>query len=204
MADSWLRPALAVLVGFTGLSCLQVAFAPVGPVAVLGPGPGPIAGYTATHLRPRPGRRNRDWDLSATERLAWRPTDGPGAVIELSRTALATRRRRDLQVAALTASEPALALKQRRLVPVASGEIGLGTIDGQAALQGCRSWNGRSVVRGKAFLKVPNPPATTTAERLSRLLGLTPNSRYSCELLTLSTTPGPGAEERLKAVWDRI
>lgn len=204
MADRWLRPTLSALVGLTGSACLQAAFFPLGPSATLGPPPGPISGTTATPLPPRPGRRERDLALSATERLELRPIDGDGAMVELSRTALAARSPKHLQVAAMTAADPSLALQKRRLIPVASGEIGLGTIAGQVALQGCRTGNSRSVMSAQAAQAVPHRPASTRAEKLSRLLGLTPNSRYDCELFTLTTTPGAGAEARLMAVWDQI
>jgi len=204
MADRYLRPTLVVLVGLTALSCLQVVFAPLGPSAALGPPPGPIAGYTATPLPPRPGRAGRDWVISPTERQRLQPADGKGATVELSRTALSTRRSKDLQLAAITASDPALALRRRRLLPVADGEIGIGTIGDQTALQGCRSWNDRSVVSNKAYLTVPSPLASDPAEKLRRLLGLAPNSSYTCELLTLTTAPDAGDEERLKVVWDRL
>ena len=204
MADRWLLRSLGALVVLTAASCLQVAFAPLGPSATLEPMQGPIAGFTATTQPPWPGRRDHDLAVSATERLELRPSHGGGPAIELNRTALAVRRRRELQVAALTAADPGLALHQRRLLPVANGEVALGTIGDQAALQGCRSWNGRSVVSSRAFLKVPRPPAPTTADKFRQLLGLSPNRTYTCELLTLTTAPGPGAEAQLKALWDRI
>lgn len=205
MADRWLRPTLSALVGLTGTACLQAAFFPLGPSATLGPPPGPISVTTATLLPPRPGRRERDLALSATERLELRPIDGDGAMVELKRTALSARSPKHLQVAAMTAADPSLALQKRRLISVASGEIGMGTIAGQVALQGCRTGNSRSVMSAhRAAQAVTHRPASARAEKLSRLLGLSPNSRYDCELITLTTTPGAGAEARLMAVWDQI
>lgn len=203
MVDPWLRPTLAALVLLTGAACLQVAFAPLGPSAVLGPGPGSVAGFSATPLPPRPGRQSRDLALSATERQSLRPTHGHGAAIELSRTGVSVRKLLQLEVAAVTAGDPALALRQRRLMPVASGEIALGTIGTQLAWQGCRTWRGHSAVRGGAFPKMTNPPVTM-AKLVSRLLGESPTSSYTCELLTLTTAKGPGAEARLRAVWDQL
>lgn len=189
MADRWLIPTLTALVGLTGASCLQLVFVPLGP--------------TATALPPRPGQTFFNLGVSATERIQLRPSPGAGPVIELSRTALAVRQPKHLDVAALTATDPSLALQQRRLLQVANGEIALGAIGDQTALQGCRTASGRSVITGQAFRRVPRPSAIT-AEKVRRLLGLSPISTSTCQLFTLTTAPGPGAEARLKAAWEKI
>lgn len=204
MADRWLRPTLAALMGLTGASCLQVAFVPLGPTASLGPPPGPITGFIASPLPPRPGRNGRDRSVSASERQSLRPADGNGARIELSRTALAVRRPKELQLAALTAADPALALQRRRLLQLGDDQVAIGRLGDQVALQGCLTASGTSGITAAA-LRTSTPPAPKhLGERLSRLVGLSPNSFYGCTLVSLTTAATPGAEHRLLSLWNLL
>ncbi|MEB3322161.1 MAG: hypothetical protein VKI81_05000 [Synechococcaceae cyanobacterium] len=156
----------------------------------------------------RPAEQQRNWARSRTLRLEAAPAEGSarasGALppsVQLALTRLVARRPENLQVAALTRSDPELSLQDRRLLQQDGQELALGRIGESPALQACLVPDGRSGITSWTLGRISGAPPRDRLDQLQRLLGLRPHRSYDCLLVTLRDTSGRGGHERLLELW---
>ena len=164
MHERMFRSAIAFLIGFTGLSCLQVAFFPRLPAASepevdLGTMPG----APPLFMGELPGQQSRDWALSPTRRyeLTSQHEQQPSSDLDLLMTGATVRRAEHLQVALITQGNPHLEMDRRRVYRTAAGdEYAIGMIGGREALQSCQVPSGRDVTQETLAELMPVKPCS--------------------------------------------
>lgn len=204
------RLVIGFLIVLTGLSSLQIAFAPRLPASkdpeldLSG-----IPGAQAAPMEELPSRQTLNWSLSQTRRYSFRfqPDSAATSVFSLWVTGVKVRRVHHLQLALVTQDNPNLDMDQRRVHQTTDGnEYATGTIGGRDALQTCEVPSGRSGVTQETLLQLTHPKPfyrRNPATLLGRLAGLQPDRYYECVLITL-ISPGQGQGDDLVEAWRKV
>ncbi len=183
----WLALAAAGCLGAT----LQVVFWPRWPSATL-PSTARLAvpGHTLTPEAGSEGSRSSDLAFSPIVRYklaASQPAPEGPTLFRLQLAMLSPRSLVGFQLAAATKDQPSLKMGNRRLSQLGDDQVAIGTINKRLALQTCLTAAGKGAVTESAFAAAQQPPANAR-QQVQRVLGLRPNRRTDCVLVTISST----------------
>jgi hypothetical protein len=181
----WLALAATGCLGAT----LQVVFWPRWPSASL-PSTARLAlpGHTLTAEAGGEGSRSSDLAFSPIVRykLAANQAAAEGSTqYRLQLAMLSPRSLVGFQLAAATKDQPSLKMANRRLSQLGGDQVAIGTINSRLALQTCLTAVGKGAVTESAFAAAQQPPANAR-QQVERVLGLRPNRRTDCVLVTIS------------------
>lgn len=181
----WLGLAAAGCIGAT----LQVVFWPRWPSATL-PNTSRLnlKGYTLKPEKGTEGTRTSalaisptvSYRLVATQQAAGRPSP-----LTLQLAMLSPRTHVGFQLARATKDRPHWKMRERTLQQVNNDELALGRIDNRMSLQTCLTAADTGAVTEAAFAAAQQPPANPR-QQLERVVGLRPNRRTDCVLVTIS------------------
>lgn len=185
LARIWLGLAAAGCIGAT----LQVVFWPRWPSATL-PATSHLTlkGYTLKPEKGSEGKRTSalaispsvNYRLVATERTAARPSP-----LTLQLAMLSPRTQVGFQLARATEDRPLWKMSQRTLRQVDNDELALGRINNRMSIQTCLTAAETGAVTEAAFAAAQQPPANAR-QQLERVVGLRPNRRTDCVLVTIT------------------
>lgn len=206
--DRQLRVVLGALCALSAAALFRQVVVPPWPRASM-PSASTLplpAGYQPQERGQRAGERRPDWARSRTLRIDLVPIGAsagavPGETLQLDLARLVARRHAGLQVAELTRSDRALSLQDRRLVRGKGGELALGRIDHDPALQACVVPGGQTGITAHTLGQISGPPPRDALDKLQRLLGLRPHRSYECVLVSLRGTSKLAGHGRLLEVW---
>ena len=192
MPESSLRTWLGIVAAGSLVSLLQVMVWPRWPSASLPSTYGLLlTGFTLTSKDGFEGSQRSHLAMSPIHRYRITPEDAEAnaaSPLELLQIAmLSPRRLGDFQLAVATKDQPSLKMSNRRLQRLGDDELAIGSIKNNTSLQTCLTAAGPAAVSKEAFSALDQPPANA-GEQLERVLGLRPNRRTDCVLLTLSSS----------------
>lgn len=186
LARIWLGLAAIASIGAT----LQVVFWPRWPSATLPSTDGlELPGYT---LKPEAGSEAKRtsalaispttrYRLVASEAAATRPSP-----LTLQLAMLSPRTLVGFQLAHATKERPNWKMGQRTLQKLGNDELALGPINNRSSLQTCLTAAETGAVTEAAFAAAQQPPANLR-QQLERVVGLRPNRRTDCVLVTITS-----------------
>jgi hypothetical protein len=218
--------ALVVLTVAATASLIHTLLARTPAPTPLPPGPTGIVGF---RLQPLPGQAagaGRRLARSELRRWAVQAVEPGGPPLELTLVNLHSRSHNTFQLAALTSgadAPPALALRQRRLLPGA-GAAAIGRLEpdggrgARTALQSCLIGGGKRGPAGPGrriggvsqkelvgqleWHRRGGPGIEGLGRDLAQLLGLEPNVLWQCLLVSVDTAgAGPRQDAALRQFW---
>lgn len=191
MPESLVRTWPGIVATGSLASLLQVMVWPRWPSASL-PSTSDLVltGFTLTSNGNLKGSFSSDLAMSPIHRYRIAPEDidaNAPPPVQLQIAMLSPRRLGEFQLAAATKDQPSLKMSNRRLQRLGDDQLAIGSIKNNRSLQTCLTAAGTAAVSKEAFSALDQPPANA-GEQLERVLGLRPNRRTECVLVTLSSS----------------
>ncbi|WP_295441335.1 hypothetical protein [uncultured Thiodictyon sp.] len=206
-----LRIGLAVMATLALLALLHTLVLSDAPTANDSPpGVPALPGYRLDALPGAPAWAGRDHAYSAVTRYAGVPLVGGDETFTLTLMAVRGRRHEALELGALASQYPSIRLQDQQTRSIRNArappaELAIGLIGDAPALQTCIVKGGRAAVTREQLLQLIDLERQRDPRHWIRQgLGLNPQPRWECLLISISVAPHPAAEARLLALWEAV